>query len=232
MKKANNVLIRCLSICLASCIGTAQAADDAVLFKIHDIVPIKNADGLVISCELGATFYNRTASEINNAAVNLIWRDEVVSDAIDQEQRDEREATRLSRRRSRYSTSDYDSDTVTLSLKLPPIKSFQQVSLQSKINTNRCYLLLSDMEVEVANCGMSGGNIAKTTGRSTAACNNLFRFVSVKNPEYYTEFKEISFSDQTQQEQTMLEQQKQDIDKLYNEAIEAVNALSKTFTKN
>lgn len=84
------MLVQCLSVGLASYIGAAHAADNAVLFKIHDINPIKNSDGIVTSCDLGATFFNRTGSEVTNATLNLVWPDDVVSDTIEQEQRAEK----------------------------------------------------------------------------------------------------------------------------------------------
>lgn len=236
MIKANKLLARCLGLGLVSCVGVAQAADDAVLFKIHDIVANKNADGLVVSCDLGATFYNRTDSEIANAAVRLIWKDDVVADAIEREQREAAEASRLSRRSSRYNTSTYNKDNVTLNLKLPPIKARQQVTLKSKITSDRCYLLLNDMEVEVTNCGMKteaaakGKAMAAVNARS-GACNNLFRFVSVKNPEYYTSFQDITYEEQAEQKRSLYEQQVQEIDKAYNEASDAVASLTNNLNK-
>ena len=75
MNKNAKLFITCLGLGMASYINVAAAASDAILFKIHDVVPVKNADGNVVSCDVGATFYNRTEKEINNASLNLIWAD-------------------------------------------------------------------------------------------------------------------------------------------------------------
>lgn len=168
-----------------------------VLFKVHDIIPEKDADGNVVYCNMGATFFNRTKQNITNAALKLVWLDEVVSDVIDQEERAEKEAQRINSKqaRNRYPTSSITDENIEASLKLPQIKANQQVSLKTKVDTDRCFLLLNDMDVEVVNCGTAGAGVA-----NRQSCNNLFRFISPKMPEYYTEFKEISLEEQLKNE--------------------------------
>lgn len=231
MNKNAKLFITCLGLGMASYVNVAAAASDAILFKIHDVVPVKNADGNVISCDVGATFYNRTDKEINNASLNLIWADEVVADAINQEERNAREAKRLNRRNvARYNTATYNSRNVTMSLRLPSMKPLQQVTLKSKVVTDRCFLLLNDMEVEVTDCGTA--TEGKTvSGRNNNNCSNLFRFISPKNAEYYSEFKPISIDEQKAQEQDASDKQKQEVNTLYKETIDSLAALSKKFTE-
>ena len=230
MNRTKKVLVQCLSVGLASYIGAAHAADNAVLFKIHDINPIKNSDGIVTSCDLGATFFNRTGSEVTNATLNLVWPDDVVSDTIEQEQRAEKEAIRLSRRNvSRYSTSDYNDKSVSLNLKLPPLKPYQQVTMRTKVNTDRCFLLLNDVEINVYNCTTGGSGATATGGRGSNACGDIFRFVSVSNPEYYTEFSAVSMQEIQTQEQTQAEKEKSEVNRLFTETIDAINELANSF---
>lgn len=226
MNKNAKLFITCLGLGMASYINVAAAASDAILFKIHDVVPVKNADGNVVSCDVGATFYNRTEKEINNASLNLIWADEVVADAINQEERNAREAKRQNRRVARYNTATYNSRNVTMSLRLPSLKPLQQVTLKSKIATDRCYLLLNDMDIEVTNCGIASE--AKTpSNRANNNCSNLFRYIGPKNAEYYSEFKEISLDEQDKQEQSESDKKKQEINNLYKETVGSITALSK-----
>lgn len=229
MNKNAKLFITCLGLGMASYINAAAAASDAILFKIHDIVPVKNADGNVVSCDVGATFYNRTDNEASNVALNLIWADEVVADAINQEERNAREAKRQNRRTSRYNTATYNSRNVTMSLRLPPMKPYQQITLKSKIATDRCFLLLNDMEVDVTNCGTAseGKNVS---GRVNTNCSNLFRYISPKNPEYYSEFKQLSPEEQNAQEQSESDKQKQEINTLYKDTINSITALSRKLT--
>ncbi len=219
MIKAKKILARCLGIGFASYIGVASAADEGVLFKIHDIVPVKNADGIVVSCELGATFYNRTESELTNAALTLSWADEVVAEAINQEERNAREARRTSRRNTpRYNTASYNTKDITLNLRLPPIKAHQQVSLKAKVVTDRCFLLLNDVNVNVTKCG----NIASDENLNKIGCDNVFIFVSPKSEEYYSEFKEISPDQMLAQEEGINNTKKKEVLDLYNLTMETI----------
>lgn len=235
MNKNAKLFAACLGFGMASYINAAAAAADAVLFKIHDIVPVKNADGNVTSCDVGATFYNRTANEIANASLNLIWADEVVADAINQEERNAKEAQRLNRRTvARYNTATYNSRNVSMSLRLPPLKPYQQVTLKSKVVTDRCFLLLNDMEIEVTNCGTSAdaGKGSVSARNAAAVCSNLFRFVSPKSPEYYSEFRPISVDEQNAQEQSQSDQQKQEINNLYKETVTSINTLARKMAES
>ncbi len=230
MKSTKKVFVSCLALGMAAALN-ASAADNAVLFKVHDIVPVKNADGNIVSCDLGATFYNRTGNEIVNSAIDLIWHDEVVSDTIDQEARQAKEAQRLNRGRSisRYNTATYNEKDLNLSLKLPPLKPYQQVTLKSKINTDRCFLLLGDVDVQVTNCGSSDEASARQ-GKMSPGCENLFLYVSPQNPEYYSEFQAISPEEQKAQETSQMEQQRKDIDAAFNQANQELAKLTATLT--
>ena len=211
---------------MASCISWAQAANEAVIFKIHDVVPVKDADGRVVSCELGATFFNRTESEVTNTSLNLIWADEVVAEAINQEERNARESQRSNRRSSpRYNTATYNTRDVTLNLRLPPLKANQQVTLKSKLVTDRCFLLLNNVEVNVLNCSTSSTeNNKKVVDKNT--CKDIFRFVGPKSSEYYHDFKEISLEDIIAQEDKKIEDQKKDLTTVYEETLKVLNDVS------
>lgn len=226
MNKNAKLFITCLGLGIASYVNVAAAASDAILFKIHDVVPVKNADGNVVSCDVGATFYNRTEKEINNASLNLIWADEVVADAINQEERNAREAKKFRRNVPRYNTASYNNRNITLSLRLPAMKPHQQVTLKSKVTTDRCFLLLKDMEIEVTNCGTAAES-KTVSGRANTNCDNLFQFVSPKSAEYYSEFKPISLEEQGSEEEKQSNKQKQDVNTLYKETIDSIAALSK-----
>lgn len=225
MKNNAKLFIASLGLGIIAGVSAASAASDAVLFKIHDVVPVKNADGNVVSCDVGATFYNRTSEELVNAALDLVWTDEVVADAINQEERNAKEAKRSGRRNlPRYNTATYNERTVRMNLRLPPMKPQQQVTLKSKVTTDRCFLLLNDMEVNVTNCG-SNGDKSKNYSTKTN-CNNLFLFVNPKSPEYYSEFKPVSMDELNAQELNMNNQQKQDLNTLYKETITSIAALT------
>lgn len=229
MTKLNKMLLCSLGIGLASWIGTASAAEDTVLFKVHDIVPVKNADGNVVACDVGATFYNRTANEIRNASLNLVWTDEVIGETINQEERDAKEARRANRKNTaRYNTSSYTGKNIVLKLRLPPLKSYQQVTLKSKVGTDRCFLLLNDMEVDILNCGGSSGDKKAKGPAVQSSCEGLFTYVSPKSPEYYNDFQAISVVEQNAQENAALLTKKDAMYNAYQDALKQFDALNKT----
>ena len=230
MTKTNKLLLCALSCGLVSFIGNVSAAEDTVLFKVHDIVPVKNADGNVVSCDIGATFYNRTANEIKNASLNLVWTDEVIGEAINQEERSAKEAQRANRRNTpRYNTASYTDKSIVLKLRLPPLKSYQQITLKSKVNTNRCFLLLNDMEIDVLNCGNSSGDKnTKSPSFVQSNCDGLFTYISPASPEYYYDFQAISVAEQTAQEDTLLQSKKDALNSAYQDALKQLDEVNKT----
>lgn len=233
MIKNSKIFTGCLAMGLASFIGFANAADNVVLFKIHDVVPVKNADGLVVSCDFGATFYNRSPNEINNASLNLVWADEVVADAINQEERNNREAQRSKRRNTpRYGTATYNSNSVSLNLRLPPIKSNQQVSLKSKVATDRCFLLIGDMEINVNSCNVVPKEGAVTTTTTPEMCKNLFRNVGPKSSEYYSDFLPISVEAQRAEEDAAVKAKFQEMENIFTQAADAVAAIETSLSDN
>ena len=230
MTKTNKLLLCAVSCGLVSFIGNVSAAEDTVLFKVHDIVPVKNADGNVVSCDIGATFYNRTANEIKNASLNLVWTDEVIGEAINQEERSAKEAQRANRRNTpRYNTASYTDKSIVLKLRLPPLKSYQQITLKSKVNTNRCFLLLNDMEIDVLNCGNSSGDKnTKSPSFVQSNCDGLFTYISPASPEYYNDFQAISVAEQTAQEDTLLQSKKDALNSAYQDALKQLDEVNKT----
>ncbi len=214
----------------ASLVAGSVRAEDNVLFKLQDIVPVKNADGLVTSCDFGATFYNRSNVELASATLTLVWQDDVVADAIDQEARNEREDRRLNKNTSsRYKTSSLSNKDVKLTLKLPPLKPHQQVSLKSKVATERCFLLLNDVDIRVSNCRTSTTSENGNRNSSNSGCQDLFKFVTINNPEYYSEFKEVSDADLQSAEYSQLEQKKNDLQSLYNDTLNEINRVTSNF---
>ncbi len=234
MSKKAKFLMQVIGLSTALISGVSMAADNKdneadkgfVLFKIHDIVPEKNVNGKVLYCNVGATFFNRTKEDISNAALTLSWSDDVIGDAIDQEERDDKEMRRTDPKapRSRYSTAGFTGKLVNTSLKLPPLKAGQQVSLKTKVDTDRCFLLLNDMDVTVNNCGTAGMNERRS--RNSSGCDNLFSYVSPKMPEYYTEFKETSYDEQIRLDNEEVDSLYDGINTTFDEAIKLIRDIT------
>ena len=203
--------------------GKKEEANGEIIFKIHDVVPEKNADGKVVYCNIGATFFNRAKTDVANLALSLNWTDDVIGDIIDIEDREEKEKKKdkFKGAKPRYSTSNFTSKSVSVFLKLPRIKVNQQITMKTKVDTDRCFILLNDMDVEVSNCGTLGTG---TSDRSS--CSNYFRYISPKMGEYYTEFKKISLDEQIDEEEKQIVQLQDDVKKLYDETLHALEMIT------
>lgn len=212
MSKANKIILTCASVLTAGFISTAQAADDVVLFKIHDIAPVTNTDGLTVACEFGATFYNRTGENISNVDMHLTWHDETMDTInLDGEKNED----------GNFSDDKRDAD-VSMDLKLPPLKAYQQISLKSKINTDKCFLLLGDVMMNLTSCKKGEGEVSS----GEDVCRDVFQYVSAQNPEYYTEFQAISLNEQKVQEASQKATEQQEINDMFNKSVDAINSIS------
>ena len=218
------VLLSSKAVVAAPKDASVDEINEVVMFKIHDVIPEKDVDGKVLYCNIGATFFNNTKINISNAALTLSWEDEVISETIDQEERAEKEMKRRNANapRSRYSTAGFTSSSIRASLKLPPLKVGQQVSLKTKVDTDRCFLLLNDMDINVNSCGTAGmdGKVSRK------GCKDLFRYVSPKMEEYYVEFKEVSPAEERALEDSELDAVRKEMDAVYNNTIVAIKDIT------
>lgn len=218
------------SFAVAALIGSTSSAraiekegsSGSVLFKIHDVAPEKDVNGLVTGCNISITLFNRYDRALSNTQLQLSWDDEVVDDIISQEEMSRKEALRRdpSARLSRYPTSANTASIVSTVVKLPLINAHQQISLKNKINTDRCFLLLNDMNVKVNTCTFAGeGN------NNMKGCSAEFQYISPKDPQYYTEFKEISYEEIITNEEDGISQKQQAAQKMYDNIVSTLDKI-------
>lgn len=195
----------------------------AVLFKIHEIKPVENDEGTITHCDFLVTFYNRTTESFRSATINMGWTDKVSERYFSE---DATEPADENIRRSRSSRNNEEKlGTILTNVDMPSLGSYKQASVKATVKTDKCFLLLDNLNYQVGSCNMLGeGETLSSSRRSRAtkedaSCANLFEYVDSKNPEYYDEFKNISFSEQ---ERIMAEEKKHDtsdIDNVYKETI-------------
>ena len=218
------------------------SGENVVLFKIHDVTPIKNEDGVLTDCEFGLTLYNRSPKSVDSATIDLSWADEGISSVIDDEDKKENDEIAAGKVNSftqarQPKTETFETKTLTTSVVLPQIKPFRQVSLKSKIKSDRCFLMIENAEFSFSNCAVSDTSASTGSGRRLVSggrtsgmseCQTLFRFVSPKDPEYYREFQKVSFNEEAAQR---LEARKKDIDELeenYNQMMKNLGGVVET----
>lgn len=186
----------------------------AVLFKIHDIKPVENADGVVTDCDFLVTFYNRTTDSFRQAKLNFGWNDTVSGRYMSTEEQPAQQ-----QQPQMYSRNSKQQPVMEIStiVEMPSLGSYKQSTVKASVKTEKCFLLLDKLNFEVQECNMIGKetNASQNSRRrpsansySNSGCSNLFEYVDSQNPEYFDEFKNISYSEQ---ERNLAEIKKHDI---------------------
>ena len=221
-------------------LSNIASGENVVLFKVHDVKPLKNTDGIVTDCEFGLTLYNRSPKSIDDATMQLSWLDEGVSEVIDEEENQEIDDIVSESQKSDFINSPQDivvqpktenfvSKNLVTTIVLPKIKPFRQVSLRSKVKSDRCFLMINNAEYSFTSCSVSdsetGGRRLGASGQENNSCQSLFRFVSPRDPEYYREFQKVSFNEEAEKRK---EARKKDINELEENYTKMMNSLNET----
>lgn len=194
MNLFNKVLLHTLSavvICFSVNDVKAQVSDgdkadsskaNAIIFRIEDIKPVTNDEGLVDSCSFVLTAYNRMSKGVQEADISLKWVDNISG---------------------KYAIKDGEiavnkgaaaQTVVQTSMLIKNISPKSQKSFAGKVDTNKCFLLFDNLEYTVNHCMNVGDKVdvkdSKIVSRE-AGCTNNFDYISSTNPEYYSEFKDV-----------------------------------------
>ena len=191
-----------------------KAGEPTILFKVANVKPMKNVEEETVACSFDVVFYNRSSLSVKTASVKLSWLDDVIDQMLEKEKKDVQDNPKA-RRTSAVTTTQR---TIDVDVNLPPIEGYKQVVSSVKINTNRCFLLLSDVTFAVDTCKAS-------SEKGEVDCQGIFRFVSVDNPEYYSEFKTVSYEDQVKEELAEKQKSNSEFAELYNQSVGTLNAI-------
>ncbi len=211
------------------------AADGSVMFKIHDVKAIRNSDNLIESCEFSATFYNNTKVTVSNVNLDLVWKDQVVEDTITAE-RKEAAATFRGRRvdnastyRRGAGTAAFTSVELVAPVSLPPLAPAKQITVKNTVRSDRCFMMMGDVEVNIKSCRTAAADGAAVPGQPVVGssfgseeCNGLFKYYSPKDPEFYTEFKPISYDEEAAQEKVQKDKDRQEVEDMHGKTLSAI----------
>ncbi len=224
---SNRVFLSALGLLAAGCfsaVGAQAQSSEAVLFKIHDVQPVKGENNLINACDYNVTVYNRSSKDIASASLMLTWTDDtinsVISDAKVQNKADS--GTNLRQVISRTEASS--PVQISSQLSIPALPPQKQVSVRARIQTDRCFLLMGPVQAEVKSCRINadktGATNRRTSARASATeCEGLFQYVSPENPEYYREFKPISYDDEKIQGEAKRAQERNAINSQYDAVV-------------
>lgn len=223
-------------------LSSISSGENVVLFKVHDVKPLRNEDGIVTECEFGLTLYNRSPKNISNATMQLSWLDDGVSMVIDDEDKQDIEDIAADAKKKNFinnrqlklprpKTEDFVSKDLMATVVLPQIKPFRQVSLKSKIKSDRCFLMIGDANFSFSSCSItesdsgSGSGVRRSGGlmQEGGSCQTLFRFVSPRDPEYYREFQKVSFNEEAEKRSELRKKEINELEENYNRMIDSLD---------
>lgn len=211
---------------------SSTTRSDAVIFKVHDVEPVL-VEGVVTGCDYTVTLYNRTSINFRNFTINLDWED-----PVDERFRFDRyaEAVMSQEEFSKYKEvikEDNNKKAVNTSVTVNAFGADKQISVRSHIDSEKCYLMLSEAQYTVTPCDIVR-NVDAMGGMNLSAdqkdCTPLFQFVSTKNPEYFGKFKRISLTDQEKQDEITHSQEMSDIDTVIGKIVENMGVSDSTLT--
>lgn len=220
MSFKKNFILGVISGLALSAASNAYAVSTEVIYKIHDINPIKE-DGEVTSCEFVTTFFNRSYMPVTDITLDIGWKDDVVEDKIRAEKKEkavDENGASSEGYTGESKTEKFTSKMISTNMSVPPLRPGKQMSVKTTIRTDRCFLLLDKPEIIVRSCLYGDEGNDKTAG----VCKNMFKFIAPQSGEYYTEFKDISYDAEKKQAQDESNNEQKELNQLYNNAMNSV----------
>ena len=203
----------------------------AILFKLHEIKPVIDTEGQITHCDFMATFYNRTDESLRHAKIEMGWTDNISDRFVaewEKQENTEKNNNKKDVTSSRTTRNVQETlGEITTSIDVPSLGAHKQATIKGSVKTEKCFALLDSMDFRVVSCGMVGKeNPSQNIRRRAAAvrevsaeCSNLFEYIDSKNPEYYDEFQNISFSEQERLIESDRLQDVGDLDETYNQVV-------------
>lgn len=197
--------------------GTSK--EDGVIFRIENIKPIADEEGLTSQCEFYVTVYNRLDRNIKEAELVLSWTDNVagkykIENGNLEVERDGEKAKSV----------------ITHTVLMKEIAPHQQKSFKETVDTNKCFLLFDRVDYQVPTCIAEGDDIKIKNNKriGNGSCTGSFDYVNSQNPEYYSEFKDVPESDLEKLAEEQKRQDSEALEELYKQSLEAVDEVAKT----
>ena len=212
--------------------STIPSDAEVVLFKIHDIKSLKNLNNEVTDCEFNISFYNRSDTYVEGASLLLEWKDEAIEDVINSEEQNNEnfarqmseEGNNFSTQRSQLTTGILVSPSLITNVRVPALQPYRQITLKSKLSSDRCFLMLNEAKYTLTQCLLPNkASGVRSANKEQEQCQNLFRMVSVKDPEYYREFKKVSFNEDRKLQYQMKQRESEELGQIYEKAVSGLS---------
>lgn len=194
----------------------------AIIFRIENIEPMRNKDGLIDKCSFMLTAFNRMDRPVREAEIQLNWADKI--------------SNRYDIKNDQViALEDAEVGDVVASkiMTLSSLQPHRQKSFSAEVNTDKCFLLLDNLEYHVNFCFLEDEKMEMKDSKliGNGSCTGNFNYISSKNSEYYSEFKDVPESVLEKQAE---EEKKNEIAKVtekYNSTISELKAISETLDR-
>ncbi len=195
---------------------------NAILFRVENIKPLTNEDGLTDRCSFLVTVYNRMEKKVEKINMDFRWKDTIEKKyrIVDDEVKpvdDIRDAETF----------------IVKHIELEDVYPHQQKSFEQVVTTDKCFLLLDQLEYKVNDCIAEGDKIQIKNNQQTnrGSCLDRFNYINSKNPEYYSEFKDVPDSVLEQQAEEAKAHELSGIEAVYQKALENLKEVSAELDK-
>ncbi len=201
---------------------------DAVIFKVHDINPVSE-DGVVTGCDFTVTFYNRTAINFRSFTLDMLW-----NDVVDERFKFDRymesffSPEDLAKQKELLG-EDSVSKPLQTAISVNAFGTDKQVSIRSHVNSEKCYLMLTEASYKISSCDIVR-NVDSKNNIGNQDCTKLFQFVNTSNPEYFGQFKKQTATELVEQEKVKENSELADIDAIIGKIVENLGTSDKTLT--
>jgi hypothetical protein len=156
---------------------TETSKPEAILFRVENITPISNKEGITTQCSYIVTVYNRSDRTLKDAKLQLTWADSISG------------KYKMENNKLKVVSGEEAVSLIKSEVTLVNIAPHKQKSFEQRVETDKCYLLFDNTQFAVTGCDIEG--LSKVDAGS---CQPLFNYIDSKNPEYYSEFKDVPAS--------------------------------------
>ena len=157
--------------------------EGSILFRIENIKPIENKEGLVDKCSFVVTAFNRMEKTVKEATLDLGWVDMISGKYY------------ITGEKVEVVEDPEDAETVVnAQVTLTNLLPHKQKSFEAVVETEKCFLLFDSLKYDVKNCLLEGDKLVMKDSRvvgNVNSCGKNFNYINSKNPEYYSEFKDV-----------------------------------------
>lgn len=226
MNMFNKILLSGLGALTVLSLANPAAAEDkkadaetskanAILFRVENIKPIADKDGLINKCTFMVTAFNRLDKGVREAKLKFNWQDNIAAKYT------------IENKEIKVNTGKNATTNVSAEITLSDIAPHTQKSFEGSVDTDKCFLLFDNLNYTVDSCATEDDKVEMKNSKVVSkanSCGDKFDYIDFKNPEYYSEFKDVPESVMSKQ---IEDEKAKEVEKISNDYRDTMNNLKK-----